>query len=324
MEGERNRPGAVETMTQLIVDAEVATRPCPTCGAPPAEATPAIASRRRAEDLDWDELKGYLDHFFKEKVFYSYGRCGRCGLLYCPRYFTRATMDAVYAQAQHVMEGVPLDALRRTQDGYLRALRRHSPLRGDYLEIGPDIGLLAEACARAGEFGRLWLYEPSRVAQEELRRRLAGRDVAIRDETDAFDAVPERSVAVAAMVHVLDHLLDPRDTLVKLRSRLLPGARLLVVTHDESSALARVLGGRWPPYCLAHPQLYRRSSLGRALESAGFRVLQTRKTTNRFPVTYLARHLLSAAGLRGVPLPSWERLQVSLRLGNILAVAEPA
>jgi hypothetical protein len=282
-----------------------------------------VTSRRRGEDLSWDELRPYWDHFFKEKVFFSYTRCPRCGVLYCPRFFDHKTLEALYSESQHAMTGVPIEALRRTQAGYFQALKRHSPLRGSFLEVGPDVGLFTELCVREGGFDRFWMFEPSQAAHAEITERLAGKEFTIHTDMFSFEAIPEHSVSVAVIIHVLDHLLDPKDALEDLRSRLADDAIVLIVTHDESSLLARVFKNRWPPYCLAHPQLYNPRSTRAFLEATGYRVLEISKTYNHFPVMYLLRHLLAAVGLRKIKVPSLDSPQVALKLGNIITIATP-
>ena len=42
------------------------------------------------------------------------------------------------------------------------------------------------------------------------------------------------------MIQVLDHLLDPIATLTELRAKLLPDAKLLIVTHNEQSLLRKM------------------------------------------------------------------------------------
>ncbi len=298
-------------------------RTCPTCGAPCPEGEPAVASRRRAEELGFDEVQQYWHHFFKEKVFFSYARCPGCGLLYCPRYFTDDMLKRLYAGTQHDMVGVPLAALRRTQRGYFRTLKRHSPLRGTLLEVGPDVGLFTEFCVREGNFDRFEMFEPSRTAHKELAGRLAGKDFTIHADMFTPEAVPERSVSTAVLIHVMDHLTDPKAAMQDLLPRLADGAVVLIVTHDEGSLMTKVFRTKWPAYCLLHPQLYRPASMRTFLETAGYKVLEISKTYNHFPVMYLLRHFLSALGLRRVKLPQWNWLRLPLKLGNIITIAAP-
>ena len=42
------------------------------------------------------------------------------------------------------MDDVPINSLKKTQEGYFRELRKYSNLKGAYLEIGPDIGLFTQ------------------------------------------------------------------------------------------------------------------------------------------------------------------------------------
>ena len=309
----------------MATDLKLLERVCPTCGGP-GDATPPrpeVSSRKRAEDLGWQELQQYWDHFFKEKVFFSYARCPGCGLLYCPKFFDHKTLADLYADSQHQMIGVPTNALRRTQRGYFETLKSHSPLTGDYLEIGPGNGMFTEFCVREGHFDRFWLFEPSRHEHEKLAALMEGKNFEIHSEMFTYSAIPERSLAVAVIIHVLDHLIDPKDALEELRSRLTDDAVVAIVTHDESSLMAKVFKDRWPPYCLVHPQLYRGASMRSFLESAGYRVLEIRKTYNHFPMMYLMKHFLSAIGARGLPIPDWTSFVLPLKLGNIITIATP-
>jgi hypothetical protein len=107
-----------------------------------------------------------------------------------------------------------------------------------------------------------------------------------------------------------------------LGSKLTKKAVLILVTHDESSLLAKLTAARWPAYCLQHPQLFRRASITALLGHAGFDVLSVGKSYNHFPVPYLMKHLLWAFGVR-MDVNYGNRFQLPLRLGNILTAATP-
>jgi hypothetical protein len=297
-------------------------RACPVCGAQPP-ARPATSSETRAEDLGFDALVPYWNGFFKDKVFFSYARCEGCGLLYAPIFFNGAQLEELYGQMPPNMAEVPLDALRRTQAGYFEALKSCSPLTGGFVEVGPDIGLFTENCAREGKFEEFWLFEPNRDVAAALATTVDGRKHHIIHDMFGFSHVPDHAASVAVMIHVLDHLLDPVATLRELRGKLAPGARLLLVTHDEASLLRRVVGWRWPAFCLQHPQIYNPETIGKLLARAGFRVEQQRRTTNYFQVSFLLKHLLWTFGMRIRSVPSFGRITVGLKLGNILTIATP-
>lgn len=299
------------------------SRGCPACGASSKRARKDVASEPTAETTDYAALIPAWNGFFKEKTFFTYDRCSECGLLYAPTFFTPEQLEELYAQMPPNMDLVPIEALRKTQRGYYDALRNVSPPSGDYIEIGPDIGLFTENCVADSRFEKYWLFEPNRDVAKALSAAMNGRPHRIIHDMFGFSEVPDGSAGTAVMVHVLDHLLDPAATLRELKEKLIPNARLVIVTHDESSLLRRIFGKRWPAFCLQHPEIYNPKSITRLLDAAGYDVIALKKTVNHFPIQFLLRHLLWALGLKTKTVPSFGGLTIGLKLGNMITIATP-
>jgi hypothetical protein len=298
------------------------SRCCPVCGHNPPM-TNLVSTEKKAEDSSLDQLTQYWNGFFKEKVLFSYARCDGCGLLYCPTFFNNEQLEILYGQMPANMDEVPLQALKNTQYGYFSALKQHSPLNGGFLEIGPDIGLFTEHCVREGEFNEYWLFEPNRVVKTVLEGVVQGHKSHIIHEMTDFSAVPDHAVSAAVIIHVMDHLLDPVSTLTQLRTKLASGARLLIVTHDESSMLRKIFAWRWPAFCLQHPQIYNPKTTQALLEASGYEVVAQQKTVNHFKISFLLKHALWAMGIKVKSVPSFNDITVGLKLGNILTIATP-
>jgi hypothetical protein len=295
-------------------------RVCPICSSnPPANAS--VQSQVTAESLDFDHLIPYWNGFFKDKVFFSYFRCTGCELLYTPIFFNSSQLEQLYGQMPPNMAEVPLEALRRTQQGYFKSLRKSSKLEGGFIEVGPDIGLFTENCVREGQFQEYWLFEPNKDVLLTLNKIVEGHKHLIIHDMFDFTVVPDHSASTAVMIHVLDHLLDPVSTLKELNQKMKPNARLLLVTHDESSLLRRLFSWRWPAFCLQHPQIYNSKSIQNLLLAAGFEMLEQRKTVNFFQISFLFKHLLWALGIKAQSVPGFWGLTLGLKLGNILTIA---
>lgn len=294
---------------------------CPGCGESTGRAQPSIASTPPAETLSLEEHGRFLSGYGAERVFFSYHRCPGCGLLYCPVYYSQGQLSHLYGHQDENMSEVPMSARLRTQEFYARLAAPETLPDGDFLELGSDIGLFAERCAAQKRFGHLWLYEPNKTVRAELDSRLARYPHTVVETPYVRADVRPGSLALAAAIHVLDHVWEPVNVLKDLYEAMVPGGRLLMVTHDERSLLSRVLGKRFPPYTLQHPQLYSQASLEAIVRQAGFEAVRTVKTVNYFPVTHLARAAFQIAGLPGRLIPAWEHPQLGLRLGNIAAVA---
>jgi hypothetical protein len=291
------------------------------CAASLAAARPAVQSRPPAESLAFSAQDGFVSGYSSRRTFFTYYRCGTCGGAYCATYFTPAQVERLYGHQRENMAEVPLAAREATQRAYFDILSSHATLEGEYLEVGPDIGLFAAFCAERGRFTRFHLFEPNREVHAALAGRLAGRDVHISAEPYRAGSLPAASLSAAVLIHVLDHLIDPSEVLGALHRDLAPGGALFIVTHDDASLAARTLGRRWPPYALQHPQLFSPRPLARLLERCGFMVVDSRKTVNYFPVTHLVRGAFAVLGL-GRLAPRFDHpFTIPVKLGNIATVA---
>lgn len=307
-------------MTQAPAKTDfLAPRDCPVCGS--RQFRPAVRANRPAESLNWSDLCADWTGYFKEKTFFTYARCLECGLLYNPVYFAPAALSELYRGMPDNTAGQAESLLAKTQERYFRAALTTGLPEGDYLELGPDTGLLISSAVRHMPRAKLWLYEPNLAAHPLLQRRIRNRPHEIRTEMTDFSAVPDGTISLAVMIHVMDHLPDPLGVVRQLARKLTPTGRLLIVTHDERSGLARLLGPRWLAYCLQHPQLFNRQSTRTLLQRTRLEVIATRKSVNYFPATYLLKHLLYAFGLHAVRTWRWNAFPLPLKLGNIITVA---
>lgn len=299
------------------------TRCCPVCGVEPPK-NAAICTPKCAEDLDLEAVTQSWKGFFKEKVIFSYARCQKCSLLYCPTFFNESQLEVLYDQMSPNMDEVPMAALVDTQSGYFNFLKKSSPLIGGYVEIGPDIGLFTEHCVREGSFTEYWLFEPNRAVKPALENVVKNHKAHVIQEMTDFTAIPDGGVSAAVIIHVMDHLLDPVATLSALKKKLTSQARVLIVTHDESSLLRRLFSWRWPAFCLQHPQIYSPQTTKALFKAAGFDVIEQHKTVNHFKLSFLVKHGLWALGIKVNRVPSFGDITIGLKLGNILTIAEPS
>jgi hypothetical protein len=294
---------------------------CPCCGAPANKAKRRVASSPPAETLSPDHHGNFLSGYTTARVFFTYFECPNCSAMFCPTYYRQSQLDGLYGRQAENMVAVPLPARKRTHDDYVQFLRRHSRMAGNFLEIGPDIGLFASSLVKAGAFEHSWLYEPNRDVHQSLANNFRGLSHTIKAGIFRASDVPAQSISTAAMIHVLDHLLEPAEFLREVRVSLEPGGVLFIVTHDCGSLLARTLGRRWPPYTLQHPQLFSRRSIAALLQTSGFEVIESVKTTNYFPLAFLTRAALTVFGMPERLIPTATSPLIGLKLGNIGTVA---
>ena len=296
-------------------------RGCPACNAPPCVGN-VMQSSPRAENASFgDLLEAWDTDIFTHKGFFSYGRCGTCGLLYCPVYPDASQLAQLYGSMKPNMSELPEQSLRRTQAGYLRTALRYRPPPGDVIEIGPDRGFLAADAAQRDEFSHFWFIEPNVVVHDELLAAVTPKACQITEDLNRFDHIPDGCASLALMVHVLDHLTDPMHHLAELYRCLKPGGIVSIVVHNERSLLARAFGSRHPIYCPYHPQLFNPQTLAAMLTRAGLKVLELSRTVNHYPLGYLLKNAAFRAGFNASRIPMLPRLAMPLPLGNLQITA---
>lgn len=258
---------------------------------------------------EWQKLAG-------NKIFFNYIRCDNCNLLYCDNYLDDKSINFLYSNMNENMKEVESDNRYNTQYSYFREICKYNICRDGYLEIGPDIGLLAKLFADSFNFDKLILVEPNLSVHSTLYSSLEKYNPIIYDNLDSINLIADTSLSLILMVQVLDHLKFPLDTLKILKRKLKNNGVIVAVTHDESSYLAKLLRQKWPPYCLQHPQIYNSESITNLFKAAGFSKIRISKSSNKFSINFLLNTFLKIIGLN-FQIRIFE-FNIKLKLGNII------
>jgi len=253
-------------------------------------------------------------------------RCDDCGLAWRREFPDAAELSALYGDDYFERWGI--DAPERLaevrtmkEDTYRRffdEIRRQRDT-GRLLDLGCALGFLLGV---AREFGfDAYGLDPNRAAIAEAGREFGDRVQAGTLDGGVFAGI---DFDVVTMIDVLEHVPDPVALLRVVAARVAPGGIVAAVLPDTGSAIARLMGRRWPHYNAEHLFYWSNACLRRFLEAEGWRVLAVRTGVHKvFSARYLghyARHL-------GQPLlPALARLG-SLRLriptGEMLVIASP-
>jgi SAM-dependent methyltransferase len=204
-------------------------------------------------------------------------RCRSCGLGMLPPPTGMATR---YAEGADPLCAAQADVRIRNARTILQQLP--PPIDGaQLLDVGAGYGFLLEA-ARALGYSPIGV-EPSRAAAE-FARRTYGLDV--RCEAVEETRFAPASFDVVTMTDVVEHLADPAAELGRIHQWLRPGGRLLVLTPDIGSPIARALGRLWWGLHDDHYFYLSRASLARLLSERGFRVERIRSCGRSFPLSH--------------------------------------
>ncbi len=293
-------------------------RDCPGCGKSDLNPTVVMKSSPRAEDLTFDELKEYWRGFRSKNIFFTYARCTRCGLVYCPTYFSGEQLNDLYSSMEDNTAGEKLRVLNDTQRSYVEILAGKTEVSGDWLELGGDIGLLTKHLFDLPGVKNVSVIEPNIDVHPDLLKLIDGRGTTTANwsglpPTEHFNGI--------VGVHVLDHLLDLSGELDRIRACLNDGGSAFFVTHDESSLLRKFLKSKWPPFCLQHPQLFSPKSVAKVLQHKGFSGVNVTKTYNKFTLRHIAEVATNVMGFGSSITKLIPPVAIRLKLGNIATLS---
>ncbi|MFI4987730.1 MAG: class I SAM-dependent methyltransferase, partial [Alphaproteobacteria bacterium] len=200
---------------------------------------------------------------------YQINRCAGCGLIHSSPIMDEAGVSALYANSSetNVLPGEE-DNVRRTMARYYRLARPYLPGRERMLDVGCDMGFLLEAAQHDG-FREVHGTEPNPTARR-IAARIPGAN--ILDRFFEQTSYPALYFDLITLIHVLDHLFDPRVVLVRALGNLKPGGVIVAVVHNVESLLSRILGERFPIFNLYHHYFFSKKSLAELFRRHGFEV----------------------------------------------------
>jgi SAM-dependent methyltransferase len=212
-------------------------------------------------------------------------RCVRCGLVRLQprpsfeamsRHYTPTTYARAEGDAETEGLGQRLDEFFRQQADRATEVHRQTP--GSLLDVGCGDGRFLAAMAERG-----WRTEgiETEPAAASLARHRTGSTV---HETPLEDArLPDAAFDMVSLLHVLEHVPDPRVTLSVARRVLTPGGTLLLALPNVGCLEANLFGSDWYPLDLPrHYWGFTPHTLVRLVEECGFTI----RSLRYFPFLY--------------------------------------
>ena len=293
-------------------------RDCPSCQLSSATANLVMQSNPPAEELEFKDLIEFWRGFRKNTVFFSYYRCSGCRLLYCPTYFNSEQLRSLYSRMDDNSAGEDLKILKKAQISYFSILGNRKEIKGHWVEVGADVGLFAEQLSNYHDVSSLSIIEPNLNSHSYLQQLIKSEGV-LTSSWNEIDSELRFDGLVG--IHVLDHLVELKAELKRIHHHLRSDGAVFFVTHNESSFLRFLLRGKWPPFCLQHPQIFNRGSIKTTLQMSGFCSVYTQSSPNYFNFRHIFSVLFSLIGFHRNLLKFVPNFSLKLRLGNFATVA---
>jgi SAM-dependent methyltransferase len=194
---------------------------------------------------------------------------------------------------------------------FIRSYRRD----GKLLEVGCAYGFFLSEASRHFQVAGIEL-----AADAAHHARRAGLQVVqgVADEATLGAAGP---LDVIVLFDVIEHLPDPRQTLVLARRQLNPGGVIVITTGDFGSPVARLMGRRWrlmtPPQ---HLWFFTQESMHRLAAGLELAVEHVDHPWKIVPASLIAFQLRRMCGMGGAGLAGGARFGIPLNLFDAMRV----
>jgi SAM-dependent methyltransferase len=237
------------------------------------------------QDFD-DEYLSYVDPAYLTKPRY-WKACEECGGIYHSPALDADDIERLYTERYRrhsLKDELSPDAFfdkivslpRESSENWEKVVWLSSRI-GNTADTGEQPALLDVGCS-AGMFIKLFLdgnpgwtgagIEPTERFAETGSRRLNLPIKAGQYRSQLFG----RRFQLITLIHVLEHLLDPRDFLQKVREDIAPGGMLYLEVPDLMDF--RNLPINHDRFMSPHLYYFSRNSLGRLLAESGWRVVE--------------------------------------------------
>lgn len=230
--------------------------------------------------------------------------CRNCGLMYAnPR---AASPDHELIEdydpdfVEHVNEGserYAKEALQvRDYADTRKFLAGRFPQRGKLLEVGSGFGYLLDYFRQDG--WDVMGVEPNEGLNRHARKVLS---IEVLPKILPEAEFPDASFDVVTMMHVIEHVPDPTDTLQEIYRILKPGGMLVMETPRYDTLMFKLLGRRERSLsCEGHIYFFTTKTLRDISEKTGFKVEREDMVGRSLTVERLAYNL--GVMLRSKPL----------------------
>lgn len=273
------------------------------------------------------QLEGAEDafHYLTEApCHYQVVVCNQCGMTYSNPIFSEERIIELYRNCRidEAEGGSEESAIRVNMRRYLERLRADSGKQsGRLLDIGCGLGyLLAEAQALGYDAIGV---DPSEQAVAHAQARF-GKDSAIC-AAYSRELFPPQSFDLITLVHVIDHVVDPRELLDLMHYHLKPGGYAFIATHNIESMLAKFTGKGFIAWSIQHVSYFTPKTLQDMVRRSGLDPVSTRGSLTTYPLSHYAKNGIRNNWLRSATLGTLKALSLaeinlSFPFGNLEVV----
>lgn len=208
-------------------------------------------------------------------------KCSHCGFIYTNPMPEKESLINSYTTMVDQLYLEEERGRRLSAQSILDVLKRLKK-KGKLLDFGCSAGFLLDEARKRG--WEVYGVELSRWAADYARNKLGLANV-LQGDFKKADYPPNYFDAVI-LQDVIEHLADPKSTLLAIRKILKPDGVICINTPDISSLMSKIFRARWWGIKQAHLCYFKKSSLYKMLNMANYVPIKSRYHARTFSLKY--------------------------------------
>lgn len=285
---------------------------CPLCGRD---------DHSTVDEANLKSLECSFDYLTESPTHYRIVRCNHCGMEYSNPILTEQAILDLYktCKVDNCVKTDEESSIRANMKRYVDRLAEHSGIsQGRLLDIGCGCGHLLEYASQIG-FDVAGI-DPGRNAVDYARKLVGSGD--IREGAYKADLFPDESFDLITCIHVIDHVVEPKELIATAARHLKKGGHMFIATHNMDSWLARMSGKNFIAYSIQHIGYFTPELLSKMAEECGLTPVTVQRSLSTYTLNHYAENGFRSPAMRKFALGALKtlrmgELQLSFPFGNM-------
>jgi len=244
-------------------------------------------------------------------------KCFKCGLIYMNPRADHSQIQKNYAAMADDIYVQEEAGRRRSADSILKYLAKINK-KGRLLDVGCATGFLLDQARKQG--WEVYGVELSAWAVDYAENKLQLINI-IHGSLKEAD-FPANFFDAVVLKDVIEHLIDPQETLDQIRHVLKPDGIICCNTPDIDSLASKIMGAKWWGIKQSHLFYFNKKTLNALFKATGFVPIKIRSHARTFTLNYWIYNLIGyRPGFSFVRAwldkkPSWANKLLCIDLGD--------
>ncbi len=267
-----------------------------------------------------ENVEDSYNYLTENACHYRIVKCCKCGMVYSNPIYDEDKILSLYRNSL-LDKCVDLTAasVQINMQRYVDRLLSYSGIgEGRFLDIGCGVGYLLKYAKSKGF--NVEGVEPNINAAKHGCSILGGD--AIKACAYAKELFPSGTFDLITIIHVIDHVVSPKDLLLTAQYHLKPGGYILVARHNIQSLFGRIMGKNFIAYHVQHVGYFTPYLLSEMMNRCGFIPVKILKSLTTYPISHYLENGVRKPWLRENIIKylktfKLDRIKLTLPMGNM-------